>query len=89
METAQPKRKRAERRPNFRPTEGFHHHEIDERYRHHDAVRRDFVTLLMVHQACVVWLRRKGLLFEEAFRERQDYKNKWRQERRAELKEAA
>jgi hypothetical protein len=86
----QPKeRKRAKRRPNFRPTEGFHWHETDERYRGADQLRRDFVTLLMVHQACVVWLRRKGLLFEDAFRERQDYKNKWRRERRAELKEAA
>jgi hypothetical protein len=89
METQPEKRKRRKRRPNIKPAEGFHHHEIDERYRHHDSLRRDFVTLLMVHQACVVWLKRKGLLFEDAFRERQDYKNKWRRERREEMKEAA
>jgi hypothetical protein len=89
MEITQPeKRKRRKRRPNFRPAEGFHWHEVDERYRSSERLR-DFVTLLMVHQACANWLRKKGLLFEDAFRERQDYKNRWRQERRAELKEAA
>jgi hypothetical protein len=86
MET---QRKRRKRRPNIRPSEGFHHHEIEKRYRGEDALKRDWITLTQVNVACTAWLRKRGLIYEDMFRQRADYVNEWRRNKRAELKEAA